>query len=177
MQAKLADLTRHLRSGLAPAYLVSGDETLLVQEACDAVLAAAREQGYTERSILHAEAGFNWNDVLQDASSLSLFADRRVVDVRVPGGTFDRDASEALRTSAAHPPADTLLLVRTVRLDPRQRQSAWFKALDTLGVVVLVWPIGPAELPRWLEGRLRAAELRLDRAALILPLTSLALVE
>lgn len=165
MQVKPADLPRRLGSGLAPAYLVSGDDALLVQEACDAVLAAARAQGYTERSIIHAEQGFNWNDVIQDASSMSLFAERRVVDVRVPSGKFDRAASEVLRAYAGHPAEDTLLLIRTVRLDPRQRQSAWFKALDSLGVVVLVWPIGVGELPRWLEGRLRAAGLKLDRNA------------
>ena len=85
MQVKPADLARHLRAGLAPAYLISGDEMLLVQEACDAVLAAARGEGYTERSVLHAEPGFDWNDVLQDASSMSLFAERRVVDVRADG--------------------------------------------------------------------------------------------
>jgi DNA polymerase-3 subunit delta len=166
VQVKPADLPRRLGAGLAPAYLVSGDESLLVQEACDAVLTAARAQGYTERSIIHAEQGFNWNDVVQDASSMSLFAERRVVDVRVPSGKFDREASEVLRAYAGHPAEDTLLLIRTVRLDPRQRQSAWFKALDSLGVVVLVWPIGVAELPRWLDGRLRAAGLGLDRNAL-----------
>lgn len=168
MQVKPADLGRQLARGLEPAYLISGDDTLLVEEACDAVLQAARAGGFGERSVLYAEAGFNWNDVVQDAASMSLFAERRVIDVRVPGARFDRDASEVLRRYAEQPPADTLLLIRTTRLDPRQRSSAWFKALDRLGVVVLVWPIGARELPRWLEGRLRDAGLTLDRDALAL---------
>lgn len=168
MQVKPADLGRRLERELAPAYLISGDDTLLVEEACDAVLGAARERGFGERSVLYAEANFNWNDLLQDAASMSLFAQRRVIDVRVPGGRFDRDASEVLRRYAGHPADDTLLLIRTVRLDPKQRSSAWFKALDSLGVVVLVWPIGVRELPRWLEGRARDAGLVLEKDALAL---------
>ncbi|MEZ5559445.1 MAG: DNA polymerase III subunit delta [Pseudomonadales bacterium] len=166
MPVRLEDLDRSLAGGLAPVYLISGDETLLVEEACDAVLRAARSQGYGERSVLHAEGGFNWNDVRQDAASLSLFAERRLIDLRVPSGKFDRDASEVLRAYAQAPMPDTVLLIRTVRLEARVRSSAWFKALDRVGVVVLVWPVGPAELPRWLGARLRAANLRLTQDAL-----------
>lgn len=166
MQLKPADLAGHLKRELAPIYLISGDDTLLVQEACDAVLAAARQQGFAERSVLHAEGGFNWNDVLQDAASLSLFAERRIIDLRVPGGKFDREASDVLRGYAEQPGGDTLLLIRAPRLEPRQRNSAWFKALEKAGVVVLVWPIGPRELPRWLAGRLKSAGLELDSRAL-----------
>jgi anaerobic selenocysteine-containing dehydrogenase len=80
MQVKPTELARHLGSGLAPVYLITGDDALLVQEACDAVLAATRQHGYEERSVLYAENNFNWNDVVQDAASMSLFAERRVID-------------------------------------------------------------------------------------------------
>ena len=166
LQLKLAALGRDLERGLKPVYFISGDETLLVEEACDDVLAAARANGFEERSVLHAEAGFRWHDVTQDAASMSLFASRRVIDLRVPGAKFDREASEVLRAYAAAPLPDTLLLIRAGRLEPRQRSSAWFKALEQCGVVVLVWPISAAELPRWLESRLRAAGLRLEAGAL-----------
>jgi hypothetical protein len=157
VQVKSSDLVGALERGLAPLYFISGDDTLLVEEACDAVLRAARAQGFDERSVLHADSGFKWNDVLQDAASMSLFAARRVIDLRVPGAKFDRDASEVLRRYAQQPAADTLLLIRSPRLEARQRSSAWFKALEQAGVVVLVWPVGQRELPRWLGGRLRAA--------------------
>ena len=166
MPLRVEDLESHLAGGLAPIYFVSGDETLLVQEACDAILAAAGAHGYGERSVLHAEPGFRWHNVLQDAASMSLFAERRVIDVRVAGNKFDREASEVLREYAAQPSQDTLLLIRSARLESRQRSTAWFKALDAAGTVVLIWPIGIRELPRWLEGRLRAAELSLEPSAL-----------
>jgi DNA polymerase-3 subunit delta len=166
MPLRAADLPAALKRGLAPVYLVAGDDALLVQEACDAVVRAARAEGFEERSVLHAEGGFNWNDVIQDAASMSLFAARRIIDVRLPGNKFDREASEVLRRYADAPPADTLLLIRSARLDGRQRNSAWFKALDRAGAIVQVWPLGFEELPRWLAGRLKAAGLTLSPEAL-----------
>jgi DNA polymerase-3 subunit delta len=97
---------------------------------------------------------------------MSLFAERRIIDVRVPANKFDRVASETLRSYASAPGDDTLLLIRTGRLEAKQRSSAWFKALDKLGVVVLIWPIDVSELPKWLGGRLRAAGLQLAPDAL-----------
>lgn len=166
MQLKSADLQGALRRGLAPLYLVAGDDALLVQEACDAILRAAREAGFTERSVLHVEAGFNWNDVVQDAASMSLFAERRIIDVRLPAPKFDKDASEVLRRYADAPAEDTLLLIRSPRLESKQRSAAWFKALDRAGVIVQIWPLSLRELPRWLSGRLSEAGVELDDAAL-----------
>jgi DNA polymerase-3 subunit delta len=166
MQVKLADLDGQLAGGLAPLYFISGDETLLVQEACDAIIAVAQSQGFSERSVQHVERGFRWNDILQDAASLSLFADRRIIDVRIPNNKVDREASQTLRDYAENPSQDTLLLIRAGRLDSKQRSTAWFKALDKLGVVMQVWPVSAAELPRWLSGRLRAAGLQLAPDAL-----------
>ncbi|MFU8814513.1 MAG: DNA polymerase III subunit delta [Pseudomonadales bacterium] len=168
MQLKAADLAGHLRGTLAPVYFVSGEETLLVEEACDAILTAARKAGFGDRSVLHAEAGFNWNDVIQDAASMSLFADRRIIDVRVPSAKFDRDASEVLRRYAEHPAQETLLLIRTTRLEGKQRSSAWFKALERVGVMVVIWPVEIQELPRWLAARAQTAGLTLQPAALAL---------
>jgi len=167
LQVKAEALPGSLKRGLAPIYLISGDETLLVEEACDAVIAAATQQGFSERSVLHADANFRWHDVTQDAASMSLFATQRIIDLRVPGGKFDREASEVLRAYANNPSADNLLLIRTSRLDPKQRSAAWFRALDKAGVVVLVWPISAAQLPRWLESRLQTGGVRLERDALI----------
>jgi len=159
-------LEDHLAGQLAPVYLVSGDEPLLVQEACDSILAAARSQGYLERSVLYVETGFKWHDLTQNAASMSLFAQRRVVDVRVPAGKLDREASEVLRGYMSDPMIDTLILLRTERLEPKKRNSAWFKALAEGGVVVLIWPIRAAESPRWVQGRLREAGLEFDAPAL-----------
>ena len=165
MPVRPADLAGRLAAGLDPVYFVSGDESLLVQEACDSIIAAATQAGYAERSILHVEAGFRWHHVVQDASSMSLFAERRIIDVRIPGNKIDREASEVLRSYVQDPAEDTILLLRAARLEARQRSSAWFKALDAAGVVVTIWPIAASELPRWLGGRLRSAGLTMDSAA------------
>ena len=166
MQVKPEDLDTRLAAGLAPVYLVSGDETLLVEEACDAIVQVARTQGFTERSIHHVEAGFHWHSLTNDAASMSLFAERKVLDVRIPAKKFDREASEVLRewadASAAAAEFDNLLLLRTTRLESRQRNSAWFKALDKVGVTVLIWPMSPAQLPRWLQRRARGAGIELQ---------------
>lgn len=166
MQIKPEHLSSSLAKGLQPAYLIAGEETLLVQEACDAVLAAATAAGFSERSVLHVEPGFSWHELLHEAASLSLFAQRKVLDVRVPADKFDRQASDALREYLASPSPDNLLLLRSGRLDARRRAGAWFKALDQKGVVVLVWPLGRRELPGWLARRAKAAGLELDRQAL-----------
>ena len=166
MQVKTTDLTAHLAARLSPVYFVSGDETLLVEEGCDAIVAAAKKEGFGERSILYVDSGFKWNDVLQELLGMSLFAERRIVDVRVTGNKFDKEASQVLREYTANPADDTLLLIRSERLDPRQRSSAWFKALDEAGVIVLVWPVGAHELPRWLSARLADSSLSMDKEAL-----------
>lgn len=165
MQIKAERLGSKLKEGLAPVHLVAGEETLLVEEACESILDAARSQGYAERRVMHVEPGFDWSELAGEAASQSLFAERRIIDLRPPANRFDRKASEALRAYVASPTEDVLLLIRTGRLDGRQRASAWFKAIDKAGMVVLVWPVGPRELPQWLQGRLRAAGLVLDKEA------------
>ncbi|MEQ8486101.1 MAG: DNA polymerase III subunit delta [Pseudomonadales bacterium] len=166
MQLRAADLTSHLAGALAPAYLVSGNDGLLVEEACEQLLDAARGQGFSERTVLHADGGFDWNELLHAADSLSLFAERRIIDLRVSGSRFDQKASEALRRFAERPPSDTVLLIRCEQLAGKDVKAAWFKALDRVGVVLRIWPIGYRELPRWLAGRLRRAGVELQPEAL-----------
>ncbi len=168
MQVRPGDLERRLAEGLAPVYLVSGDETLLVQEACDAIVRVARERGHGERNVVEGNPKVDWNAAFASAGNLSLLAERRILDVRVSPKGFDRQASDALRKYVGAPFEDTVLLIRTERLEFRQRSSAWFKAIDAAGVTMLVWPLGARELPGWLGGRCRAAGLQLSRDALAL---------
>ncbi len=172
MQVKVEEVDSHLASRLMPIYLISGDETLLVEEACDAVIRAASAAGYSERSIHHVDTGFHWHNLTHDAASLSLFAQRKILDVRVPVKKFDREASDALREwvsqieDSGPGEPDSLLLLRTTRLEPRQRNSAWFKALDKVGCITLIWPISPAQLPRWLKARANGAGVTVSGEAL-----------
>ena len=168
MQLKPAELAGALKRQLLPVYLVTGDEALLVEEACDELVAAARAVGYDEREVLHVDGAFRWPSLLESAATLSLFSSRRLIDVRNPTAKFDKEASEVLAAYAAAPPEATLLLIRCPRLEPRQRSSRWYKALDGAGAIVTVWPVSAGELPRWLERRAGAAGLRFTREALAL---------
>src|SRR5881398_4249583 len=131
MQLAPAQLTQHLQRGLKPLYTLHGDEPLLQQEAADAIRAVARTQGYTERTV-HTVAGahFDWSAVLAAGGSLSLFADKQIVEVRVPSGKPGKDGSLALQQIAEHCAGNdsTLTLVLLPRLDRQTKSGAWFTA-------------------------------------------------
>jgi DNA polymerase-3 subunit delta len=157
MQLAPAQLAAHLAKRVAPLYVIHGDEPLLAQEAADAIRAAARTQGYTERSV-HTVAGahFDWSAVLAAGGSLSLFADRQIVEIRVPSGKPGKDGSAALQQIAetAQGNDSTLTLVMLPRLDKATRTGAWFSALEQSGVSLQVDTIERAALPQWIAQRL-----------------------
>ena len=167
MQIRAEQLQRHLEAGdLRNIYLVSGDEQLLVDEACDDIVAAATDLGYDERTIFEAMPRAAWDDLFADAGNLSLFATKRLLDVRIPPRGLDRAGSEAIRGYLEAPLADTLVLCRAAGLDWRQRNNAWYKAIERAGAVIPVWPVSGRDLPRWLEERCRRQGLELSRDAL-----------
>ncbi|WP_303907707.1 DNA polymerase III subunit delta [Thiohalomonas denitrificans] len=159
MRLRPEQLAGHLRNPLLPIYVVSGDEPLQAGEAGDAIREAARGQGFAEREVMHAETGFDWGLLSAAADALSLFADRRILDLRIPGGKPGDAGGKALSAYAQRPPEDNILLISLPRLDKRQQQSKWFKALDAAGVVIQVWPVGPKELPGWISQRMRSRGL------------------
>ena len=167
MQLKANQLARHLQGGdFAAAYLVTGDEQLLVDEACDDILAAARRAGFDERTLFEAMPRAPWDELFSAAANLSLFSAKRLLDVRIPPRGLDRAGSDALRRYLQKPLPETLLVCRAVELEWRQRSSAWFKALDKAGAVVPLYPVSARDLPRWLEARCHAAGLTLERDAI-----------
>ena len=168
MQIRLRDLERNLADRLQSVYLVSGDETLLVEESCAAIVRAAAERGFTERKVVDEGNATDWEAIQAEAANRSLFAEHRVLDLRIPPRGFDRKASDALRRYVANPFDDVLTLIRTGRLEARQRSAAWFKAIDAAGAVLLVWPLTARELPGWLTSRCRAAGIELTRDAIAL---------
>jgi DNA polymerase III subunit delta len=157
MQLGAAQLPQHLQRGLKPLYMLHGDEPLLVQEAADAIRAAARTQGYTERTV-HTVSGahFDWSAVLAAGGSLSLFADKQIVEVRIPSGKPGKEGSTALQQLAESAPGNdsTLTLVLLPRLDFQTRKSAWFAALEGNGVAIELQPIERGALPQWIAQRL-----------------------
>lgn len=158
-------LAAHLAKGLAPIYLISGDEPLAQMECADAVRRRAAELGHSSREVYHADREFDWNDLNTASNSLSLFADQRLLDLRLPSGKPGKDGGQALRDYAARPADDAVLLITAGKLDRSGTNSAWFKAIDKVGVVVQVWPVEARELPAWVERRMRQRGLDPSREA------------
>ncbi|WP_160154247.1 DNA polymerase III subunit delta [Microbulbifer sp. ALW1] len=159
-------LPQNLRQGLAPIYVVTGDEPLLIQECCDSIRDTARHHGFIERDLLHGEANFDWGQLLSAAGSLSLFADKKIIELRLPGGKPGDKGSKALQEFADMANEETLLLLVLPKLDRAQLNSKWVKALDAKGVLIQIWPVDAAEMPRWIHQRLRAAGLDAEPEAI-----------
>ena len=144
MQLALNQLSSHLAKGLRSLYVLHGDEPLQQQEAADAIRAAARAQGYTERSSYTVMgAHFDWSGVLAAGGSLSLFADKQILEIRIPSGKPGKDGSAALQqlASSAQGNDSTLTLISLPRLDKATRTGAWFGALDGNGVSIQIDPV------------------------------------
>lgn len=167
MKIRQDQLSQSLQRGLAPCYLVSGDEPLLVMEACDEIRAAARADGIEERQLFHAEAGFDWSHLREEAAAMSLFSSRRLLEVRIPNGK-PSDKGEAFKDLMANPSPDNVLLIICPRLDGKTQNTAWYKALDKAGVVLPVWPIERNQYTGWLARRLQMAGLHASADALAL---------
>ncbi len=159
MQIALNQLGAQLQKGLRALYTLHGDEALLQQEALDTIRAVARAQGYTERSSFTvAGAHFDWSAVLAAGGSLSLFADRQIVEIRIPSGKPGKDGGAALQqiAQAAQGNDSVLTLVVLPRLDKATRTGAWFAALEAHGATVQIDPVERAQLPAWIAQRLAA---------------------
>ncbi|MFP5358058.1 MAG: DNA polymerase III subunit delta [Gammaproteobacteria bacterium] len=166
MRLTPVQLSAQLARGLAPLYVVAGEEPLLVQESLDAIRASARAAGYSEREVLHADKGYNWQGLADSCASLSLFASRRIVEIHLAGAGPGEEGGRLLQQLAARPPPDVLLLVVAGPLDSRARNAAWYLRLEEAGASVYAWPLKPAEFPGWIEARLRQAGLSAEPEAL-----------
>ncbi|MCB1701785.1 MAG: DNA polymerase III subunit delta [Pseudomonadales bacterium] len=160
-------LSAALKRQLLPVYLVSGDEPLQLQECSDLVRREARAQGCTDREVIDASpAGFNWQDILHSASSMSLFAERKLLELRLPSGKPGADGSKALCEYLDIAGGEDVLLIIAGKIDKSSTNSKWFKALDKAGAVIQVWPVEARNLPKWLRQRVSAAGMGIDDDAL-----------
>lgn len=143
---------------LRPVYLLAGEE-LLVLEAADALRARARELGYQEREVLDVVARFDWDDLARAAAGMSLFASRRVLDLRLPTGRPGREGSAAITAYCQDASSDNLLMITCSEWSSKQA-GAWTRAIEKTGCMVVFWPPKPHEWPRWITARLAAHKVK-----------------
>ncbi len=155
MKLSAEDLPRHLASGLKPLYVIHGEALLLSIEAADAIRAAARTAGYSEREVLTVEQGFKWAELRNSAQSLSLFSSRKLVELRIPSGKPGVEGAQALQDYCQQLNADTVTVVTLPRLDKTAQGSKWFTALAEHGVVIANEEVALNALPAWIAGRLK----------------------
>jgi len=165
---KADTLQAHLKalgsaSAVQPLYVFSGDESLLMMEAMDQLRFTAKQLGYTEREVLLQERGFDWSALMNAGQTMSLFGDKRWVELRIPTGKPGRDGAEALKQFAAQIESqavgpdgpDTVVCIVLPRLDGKTKTSAWFSALDDAGMAVQIDSLDRSHLPHWIAGRLK----------------------
>jgi len=159
-------LAAHLQRECHALYIVSGDEPLALMECVDAIRAATRSRGHGERNSLLVERGFNWNQLAASGQALSLFADKKLVELRIPSGKPGTEGAKALQAYAAKLPPDTVTVIILPKLDKTGQSSAWFGALEKVATVIMVQPVEIDRLPRWIGARLAQQGQQADEATL-----------
>ncbi len=165
MKINPRELPTQLEKQILPFYLVTGDEPLLVQEACDQIRNAARKAGFEERQVFQVDPQFNWNALAEETQSLSLFANQRRIEVHLSSGKPGQ-GRDFLERFLEQPPEDVVLLVSGPRLDAGELRKSWYKRLQGRGLHVQIWPVDAREFPQWLEQRCRSAGLKITADAL-----------
>ncbi len=165
MKLPAEQLAQHLERPPRTLYIISGDEPLGVMEAQDAIRAAARRNGYSERETFIVERGFNWQKLKASSQSLSLFATLRIVEISIPNGKPGVDGSKALQEYAADLPPDTLTIICLPRIDKKD-QGVWFQRLEEAGTLIQIYPVDPERLPAWINARLKTQGQQADTETL-----------
>ncbi|MDE2387639.1 MAG: DNA polymerase III subunit delta [Betaproteobacteria bacterium] len=166
MRIKLEQLPQQLQKQTAPLYTLSGNEALLILEAADSIRTHARQQGYTERELFTVDQHFDWAELLNVGHSLSLFGERKILDIRIPSGKPGREGGKALEAHCAALPSGTVTLITLPRIDKQGQASKWFKALETAGTLIPVYPVERDQLPGWIGQRLAKQQQKADTATL-----------
>lgn len=166
MQLRAEQLEGSLSKSLAPVYTIHGDEPLLALEAADAVRAAARKRGFTDREVFEPNRYFDWSELQHALASLSLFGGKKIVELRLTTGKPGAPGGEAITRYCERPSPELLFLVSLPRLDRATQASAWFGALSRAGVVVDIYPVERARLPAWIAARLARQGQRAPSEAL-----------
>ncbi|MDW3094173.1 MAG: DNA polymerase III subunit delta [Gammaproteobacteria bacterium] len=163
MDLNVQQLNDHLDMALAPVYLVSGDEPLQVEESLTKIRAKAREKGYIERQVLYVERSFDWSQVTEQSSNMSLFGDKKILELRLPTGKPGIPGGKALQQYCEQLPDDVLLIIQSGKIEKATLKSKWVQAISQVGVFMRIWPLTGTDLVRWVQTRLKSEALSDDR--------------
>lgn len=166
MRLKPEQLRAALQKNLAPVYFITGDEPLQSGELADAIRTAARQADFDSREIISVDTGFEWNQLAMSADSLSIFSEKKIIDLRMPSGVPGADGAKALTAYCQRLPEDTLLLITSGKLTSAALKTRWLEALDNVGVVIQVWPLEGQDLIHWLQRRMQLRGLQAETEGL-----------
>ena len=166
MQLRVDALDGHLAKTIAPLYVICSDEHLLALEAADKIRRAARANGYSERDVLTVERSFKWGELLAANQALSLFGDKKLIELRIPTGKPGKDGGAALQAYTKDLSPDNLTLITLPKLDWQSAKAAWVTTLQQAAVYIEIPIIERAALPNWIGARLAAQGQSADRQGL-----------
>lgn len=166
MQVKPEQVLSQLNAKVPPAIWVAGDETLLVQESCDEIRKYAQEQGFSEREVYTVQGNFDWNILLESSNNLSLFAEKKILDLRLSSAKLDDAGKKALHAYLEDPSPDNLLLISSPRIEKAATNTKWFKKIDAQAFIVVIWPINSQNLAGWIKQRLKRHGLTANEHAI-----------
>ncbi|HCH24638.1 MAG TPA: DNA polymerase III subunit delta [Oceanospirillaceae bacterium] len=164
MRIRPDQLAQNLQQ-LAPCYLIHGDEPLLLQELGDEVRQAAKAQDFLDRDLFHVEGRFDWQQISAADQAMSLFASRKIVEIRIPSGKPGKDGGATLLELAQNPNPDNLVLVVAGKMDAAAQKTKWYKAFESNGTTIPVYPLEIGDMPRWIKQRANKLGLQIDPAA------------
>ena len=159
-------LTKKLQQSISPVYLVTGDDPLLLMEACDSIRQTAKTHGFIERELYSTDSNFHWDTLIESNSAMSLFAEKKIIEIRIHNGKPGDSGSKAIQEYCAHINDDTLLLLVSPKLDKRTLNSKWCSEIADKGELITVWPVNAQQFPRWIHQRLLHAGIKADEQAI-----------
>lgn len=162
MQLKPEQLAKQLAQNLLPVYLVTGDETLLINETIDLIRQFAKKSGFLQRMRFQVERGFDWQEFKTNTDNFSLFSEKTLLELRNESAKFDKTAAALLQAYCESPPADKILIIVTGKLTGAQKNTNWYKAIDKAGAIITLWPLNPNQFIDFIRTRLKDAALIAD---------------
>ena len=166
MRVKYDDLKSQLANGLASMYLIHGPEPLLIEEAMDEFRVLAHKFGFTERIRHTAEAGFNWQILFEHSQTMSIFQEKKLIELRMPTGKPGDKGAKILIEYAENPLEDVTLVIIAGHIDRAGQKTKWFKSIADAAVLIQCPKITSEQLPGWIRQRIQSRNLEVENAAI-----------